>query len=884
MRWFGGCFLLLALSLAGCRSKVVTTVEEVAPEDTTTHLGDKIDISLADWLKLPRPELAKLVEEWTVTVHKQQESARSNPDSVQLLPQLHPPTVGIVFADAHFSPAAGFSLPPYLKEGQKDAAVALHLARFGDREAALKMANEDKELLAQIDACRNEHNYPVEWTRLVGLVLQNAQLKLANGEPDGATELVQLHRQLRSVLDVKAAASSLGAALLPRGRQALTLAAVAWREPRQNKTALSGDIDAALADWGTIADLVTGLTAGAKQDAVARLFGSPIAGRAVIAGTPATVQRTLDLLALPLPAEGVNNVVAFLDDKHTLTEVLVAYRPKINELFPEPQNLALALIEHGYTSQAPAAKSGLNRQTWTGGGLAYDVTLLTRGNAGGALIRVAKAGVPAPAASFAHSPRDFGAVNLDRSFEQNRLEIAPDQTGPALEITDKDTLARIIQPATAFAPSAALLKREASEDLLAQLALRWPADQNTNALNRLVLPLWSAYGPARIEGMEGTDGDQLVLIWEGSDTRLKLRLPYDDKSPELLAEDSRGPAALKTRAEIAAQLNRRERQERLTAGKPRTRLARFIQLPSHGIDNLRLGMTREEAKATLPGSRSIRVQPLTDGLNILFLNEPPATAAYWPRQMFVRFGADNRLAEIRVRYQEGAHTPGKSELSLLDTLKKKPNGAPETLPATWAGLWTDLPTRKQPVFYRWLDDATSWTYQSDKGGSEVVLRDCPAEQPLGVQLPPLEFCRRGVEACVLGDTLSEVRRRWDITKPRFASNGAEVLFLPAKSPYDVLLIWYDNDKVSRLIARHRNPKTVKYEEVGAALQQAWSADLDRLGYLRRQDGPLGQVMQAYSWNDDRTRVRIFAQETEEGIRLFTEWREWPIPAKTVASK
>jgi hypothetical protein len=351
-----------------------------------------------------------------------------------------------------------------------------------------------------------------------------------------------------------------------------------------------------------------------------------------------------------------------------------------------------------------------------------------------------------------------------------------------------------------------------------------------------------------------------------------------------LAEDSRGPAALKTRVEVATQLNRRERQNRLAAGKPRTRLARFVQLPSHGIDNLRLGMTREEAKTALPGSRSIRIQPLTDGLNILFVNEPPATATYWPRQLFVRFGPNDRVAEIRVRYQEGMHASSKTASSLLDTLKKKANAAPETLPATWAGLWTDLPTRKQPVLYRWLDDATSWTYQNDKGGSEVVLRDCPAEQPLGVSLPPLAFCSRGVEACVLGDTLSEVRRRWRIAKPLLASNGDEVLALPAKSPYDVLLISYDNDKIVRLIARHRSPKTVKYNEVGAALQQAWSADLDRLGYLRRQDGMLGQIMQAYSWNDDRTRVRIFAQETEEGIRLFTEWREWPIPAKTLAAK
>ncbi len=467
MRWLGGWFLVLVLGLSGCRSKVETV--EVAPEDTTTHLGDTIEISLADWLKLPRPELAKLVAEWTETVGKERQAARDTLESVQLLPQLHPPAAAVVFADAHFSPTAGFSLPPYVKEGQKDAAVALHLARFGDREAALKLADAaDAELLGKIDAYRGEHNYPLEWTRLTGLVLEHAQLKLANGEPEGATELVLLHRQLHTVLDAKAAASPLGAALLPRGRQALTLAAAAWREPRRNKTALAADIDAVLTEWGKTPDTTPSLAAGAQQTEVARLFNSPVVGRAIIAHDPSTVQRTLDLLTLPLPAEGVGSVVAFLNDKQILTELIVLYRPKINELFPDPGHLALALVEHGYPSQTTAAGPGLNRQTWTGGGQAFEVDLLTRGNAGGALVRVTPAGAPAPSSSFARNPRNFGAVNFDRSYEQNRLGLAPEQNSTPLEINSKDQLALITQPAADFALSGALLRRETSHDLLAQ--------------------------------------------------------------------------------------------------------------------------------------------------------------------------------------------------------------------------------------------------------------------------------------------------------------------------------------------------------------------------------------------------------------------------------
>src|SRR6185437_15308552 len=113
----------------------------------------------------------------------------------------------------------------------------------------------------------------------------------------------QLHRQLRSLLDGQSVPQALGAALLPRGRQALTLAAAAWREPRHNKTALAADIDAALADWGAAPDAVPGLNAGAKQSEVVALMGSEVQGKAVLAQTPIAAQRALDLLALPLPSE-----------------------------------------------------------------------------------------------------------------------------------------------------------------------------------------------------------------------------------------------------------------------------------------------------------------------------------------------------------------------------------------------------------------------------------------------------------------------------------------------------------------------------------------------------------------------------------------------------
>src|SRR4051812_12615637 len=117
------CLVVLAAA-AGCRSGVAEN--EAVPEDQVTRLGDRIDISLADWLKLPRPELAKMGDGWQGNVEKLQDFGRTNVEAVELLPQLHAPAAVPVFGTCRFSAAAGFSLPPYLKEGQRDPGVALH--------------------------------------------------------------------------------------------------------------------------------------------------------------------------------------------------------------------------------------------------------------------------------------------------------------------------------------------------------------------------------------------------------------------------------------------------------------------------------------------------------------------------------------------------------------------------------------------------------------------------------------------------------------------------------------------------------------------------------------------------------------------------------------
>jgi hypothetical protein len=879
MRWLRSFLLLSAAALVGCGTRAVAP--NAVSEDLNTHLGEKVEISLADWLTLPRGDLARLADEWANTAKGFQKAARENKDVVVLIPKLSPPITAPVFNEAKFSAAAGFSLPPYLKEGNKDSEVALHLARFGDREAALKLADPaDRELLGKIDSFRTEKNYPVEWTRLVGFVLSAAQFKLANGEKDGAAELVVLHRQLRALLDERAAAGPLGAVLLSQGRRALNEGEAAWRSPVWQKTALADDLKTALGAWGETPFPAALLTPGASEAEVARVFHAKRSGRTLTPATAEDTQRAFDLLALPIPSEGVENVVAFLDDHNALSELVVVYRAKTNLQFPEPANLAHGLIDHSFSigTEKTAPGTGVQRETYSGNGLDYEVSLFGRSSGFGAIVRVSN---PKAAPDVVTFPRNFGAVHLDQTFDQNRLAVAPEQNKDALTVSQKSALAKIQQPARR-SPNVAVLKKEEGHNLLASLTLRWAPELNQESLTKLTLPLWAAFGDARIEGKTGPSGEYLSLTWEDAKTRLTLRLPYDDReSPEFIAEDRLGAAAVAQRAESASGMDKDQRRERIAAGRPQARLARFIPLEDYPLQAVVLGMDKAKALAALPRRQKVRHHEIPDGVSLLFLNDAPPAVTYWPRQVFVRFGPNQRVAEIRVRFEDGLLAESKGTPSLLTRLKDKPNGAPDVLPAPWAALWSDLsPQKPAPVLYRWSDDVTLLTCQKDAGGAEVVLKDRPLDSPEGVALPPLSFVSRGVDRCALGDTKADILKAWKVNNPTTSSDGALVLAGPSKGLYDAILVYFDNDRASRILARHR----AKPADLKVALQEVWSRDFDHLGMLRRQDGAAGSSRVAYGWHDDRTRVRAFAQEAEDGLRLFTEWVEWPLTHKAVAAE
>jgi hypothetical protein len=69
------------------------------------------------------------------------------------------------------------------------------------------------------------------------------------------------------------------------------------------------------------------------------------------------------------------------------------------------------------------------------------------------------------------------------------------------------------------------------------------------------------------------------------------------------------------------------------------------------------------------------------------------------------------------------------------------------------------------------------------------------------------------------------------------------------------------------------------------LQKVWSQDVDELGAIRRKDAKRGSVLGSFFWHDDSTRVQTFAQMEDQGARVLTEWRAWPVPAaKTLAKR
>ncbi len=862
----GLCFgvFIGVLALAGCHSNSWSgKSHDPAP---STRIGDTISVSLDDLLKKPRAELAGLADDCFTKIQVHEKARREGTLHFILLPNIRLPLVVPVWREAKYSAKVGFSLPPYVSEQSKDVQLALHLARFGDIEAARKLADGgDSDTLQQIEAWHYERAYPLEWTRLVGLMLHAAEIRLATGDVDGATEIVVLHRQLRKVLDAKAAKGPLGAELLARGHETLVRAAAAWRE--ENNSELAAQADSLLGEWGPTPAVPLAVERGASRAQLKHLLGSLDDGRAIAA---ATTIRALDVLALPFPEDGVEAVMADFDDADRLADVFITYRAEVSDHFPKPSNLAHLLEDRSLADKDSPETNSLCQRSYRLGDWACEVSIVTHGAGVGALVHI---GDGKQQHSKSPLSRDFGAFHLDRSFEQNRLRLVPGKRGDTLATSQPKTLAAIKNPLADLKPEKATIQRDNDKELTAGLTLAYPTEvSGPPVLHRLVLPLLASAGPPVLQGV--SDGGYVALVWEDGQTRYTLRLPYEGGQPVLFeANDLQGSKHAAEREARTAAFDRAQRKARFAAGKPLARLQRHLE-------QVLLGMTRNQVLQVLPAGKAIFKQDIPDGLSVTFNGDPGYMDTYVLRQLLIRFDSAERAVELRARYVDGPAIQDRVHWTaqMLGTFKDQ-LGVPENGSASWATVWTDLPPQEPaPRFYRWRDDTTLLTYQRDGWGVELVLRDCPLEHENGVPLPRFEYLPRGPQDCLLGARRAELLQKWRIAKPNTTDDGALILRPDSSSSYDALLVWFQKDRASRIVARH-TPFTSSQSgplQWGQAVSDAWGRDLPVLGWPRRQDLTATEALQGLGWNDERTRVRIFWQEGDRGsCHLFTEWKDLP---------
>lgn len=855
--------LLTALVLAGCGARA--PVPPALVDDTTVRLGSDGALNLEKLLTEDRATLAKLAEETAGHARDLRSTLGTKPKELLLLPSYVISSGRGLLHQPRYSEKLGVSVPSYHKEGQPDPELALHLARHGDAEAARMLAPPgDVEFAKQIDAVRPTTNYPAEWVQLVAQAQHLAELKVTAGMVDGATDLASLHRQLNAVLDDRAKAGPLGALLLPTGRRTLTDAAAAWRKPGHIKSALADDIDAVVKNWGHVPDPQPLLTPGAPREAVTRVLGNAGGARGIATQEDA-VARAVDLLALPVVPEGVEGVVAFLDSKGQLGEFQVNYVARINQRYPEPHTLALPLVERGATGPEALRAAGLT----------FTVTLLPRSNALGAVVRIADARAEPLAATLPAQPLEFAPLRLDRSFETNRLLLdrqKPFEARGRLAVERADTIKSLQQPVREPLPGEVILEREKEYDLVRALQFRWKPGQivAVEAASKLAGPLWAAYGPAKFEQSD-SDADALYLRWEQAGVVYALRLPtLDTESPTFaVTRTDHSPATLTARDAAARKLDQQDRAARLAERKPVERLERWLQ-----VAGLKLGLSKEDALKLLPKTDAWRQVKTPDSVVLYHSAPPPAKVTFWPRMLVVRFDSKDRVTEVRGLYTEGPARPDARTPGLFETFQAH-NGEPAKVAATWGGLWANLPPLGGAAqAFRWQDDVTSLRFQRDAFAAELTLTDRPADAPEGGTLAPLVTVGQGVPGCTLGASKADVLKQWP--NPPATPDGGLALNQPAESKFDAVIVYFTDDKVSRVLARLAEKPSGGLAGVEAILGKFYSEN-PTLGLVRRrQTERAGDTLAGWGWHDDAVRVWAFGEETREGPRVFVEWRGWPV--------
>src|SRR5262249_45341676 len=102
-----------------------------------------------------------------------------------------------------------------------------------------------------------------------------------------------------------------------------------------------------------------------------------------------------------------------------------------------------------------------------------------------------------------------------------------------------------------------------------------------------------------------------------------------------------------------------------------------------------------------------------------------------------------------------------------------------------------------------------------------------------------------------------------------------ILFPARNSPYQYLQVAFTKTgEVERITARHKTTlgDNATLEQLAQAVQHAWGADVENLGWPRREDQTRRGHVQSWSSHDDATRLSIFWQADKSGTPgVFTEW-------------
>jgi hypothetical protein len=607
-----------------------------------------------------------------------------------------------------------------------------------------------------------------------------------------------------------------------------------------------------------------------------------------VAATGDNLARAVDLLALPVTRDGLDSIVAYLGKEKQLAELQLIYVGKIHQRYPEPRNLVWSLVDRGGEGKAEPVKAALPRAAFQGGPLVYDVTMVPKSNALGALIVVSDGKSAPVTARLPKQPLHFAPVMLDRSFEVNRLALDRQKSLDPLRglvIERTEVIQTVQQPVQDPLPAEIILEREKEHDICRAMHFRWKPRQNVNfdAAAKIVTPLCLAYGRPILEDLEVGNDQALIVRWEEGSVLYSLRLPYSDTETINLAvtEKDHSKEALVAREKTARANDEQDRQQRLAIRKPVQRLDR-----SHFLAGVKLGMSKEDVKKLLPQNPEWHRQDVENSVILSNLGQPNTNArplpTSWLRRYVVRFDATDKVAEIRGFYTEGPGNPEPKNPALIDRLKLA-NGEPQMPVSPWAQVWADLP----PVgvtakCYRWQDDVTTLEAQWDPFGVQVTVRDNPKDPKASVSLPPLNFLGAGPEACRLGTTREELKKTWPDAPT--TDDGGLVLVQPIESKFDALIVYLEKDRVQRVVGRIREKLIPGPGNVDAMIGRFY-AEGPLLGLVRRRmPESNGQLLGGWGWHDDQVRVWAFAQETPEGPRLFVEWRYWPVAPTTTASR